>query len=85
MRRAVLVTVLIAVVIASSAAAFVLSTDVPLFLVYSVSIGPVVVLIPYAYPPPERRPYGAGTVAAALVLPIVTAVWVLWLVVIHAH
>jgi hypothetical protein len=84
-RRIALVTVSIVIGIASSAAALVLSTDVPLFLAYSVWVGPVVVLVPYAYASTERRPYGAGTVAAALVLPIVSAVWVLWLVVIHAH
>jgi hypothetical protein len=75
----------IVVVIASSAAVLVLLTDVPLFLVYAVWIAPVVVLIPYAYPSTERRGYGVGTVVAALVLPAVTATWVLWLVITHAH
>jgi uncharacterized membrane protein len=84
-RRAGLVTLLIVVVIASSAAVLVLLTDVPLFLVYAVWIAPVVVLIPYAYPSAERRGYGVGTVAAALVLPAATATWVLWLVITHAH
>lgn len=78
--RAVRVTVLIVVVIASGAAVLALLTDLPRFLVYAVWIAPVVVLIPYAYPPTERRTYGIWTVAAALVLPGVTATWVVWLV-----
>jgi hypothetical protein len=77
--------VLIAVVIASSVAALVLLTDVPLFLGYAVWIAPLIVLIPYAYPSAERRCYGVGTVAAALVLPAGAAAWVLWLVITHAH
>jgi hypothetical protein len=84
-RRTVLVTVSILVAIALSAVAFVRLTDVPLFLVYASWIGPLVVLIPYAFSSAGNRPYGAGTLAAALLLPTVTAVWVLWLVVIHAH
>jgi hypothetical protein len=84
-RRAVLVTVFIVVVIASSAATLVLLTDVALFLALAVWIAPVVVLIPYAHPSVERRHYGVGTVAAALILPAVTAIWVLWLVIIHSH
>ncbi len=76
---------LIVVVIASSTAALVLLTDVPLFLAFAVWMAPVVVLIPYAYPSAETRRYGVGTVAAALLLPTVIATWVLWLVIIHAH
>ncbi len=78
--RAVRVTVLIVVVIASGGAVLALLTDLPRFLVCAVWIAPVVVLIPYAYPPAERRTYGIWTVAAALVLPAVTATWVVWLV-----
>jgi len=84
-RRAVLATVSIVAVIAASALAFDLLTDLPLALVYAVWIAPVVVFIPYAYPSAERRPYGAGTAAAAVVLPAVAAAWVLWLVLTHAH
>jgi hypothetical protein len=76
---------LIVVAIAASATAFALLTDVGLFFVYAGWAAPVVVLIPYAYPSAERRSYGLGTVVAALVLPVAVAVWVLWLVVIHAH
>jgi hypothetical protein len=79
-RRAVLVTVSIVVVIASGAAVLVLLTDLPLFLVYAVWIAPVVVLIPYAYPPADKRRYGVWTVAAALVLPASAAAWIVWLV-----
>jgi hypothetical protein len=71
---------LLIVVIGSGAASLALLTDLPLFLVFAVWIAPVVVLIPYAYPPAERRPYGVWTVAAALVLPVVAATWVVWLV-----
>jgi hypothetical protein len=78
--RAVLVTGSIVVVIASGAAALALLTDLPSFLVYAVWVAPVVVLIPYAYPRAERRRYGIWTVLAALVLPVVAAVWVVWLV-----
>jgi hypothetical protein len=81
---AVLITVIVAL-IASSTVAVVLLTDLPLFLVSAVWIAPVVVFIPYAYPSAERRRYGAGTAAAALVLPAVATAWVLWLVLIHAH
>jgi hypothetical protein len=84
-RRAVLVTVFIVVVIASSATTLVLLTDVALSLALAVWIAPVLVLIPYAYPSDGRRHYGVGTVAAALILPAVTAIWVLWLVIIHSH
>jgi hypothetical protein len=84
-RRAVFISVLIAGLIASSAVALLLLTDVPLFLVFAVWVAPVVVLIPYVYPLADRRRYGAGTVAAALGVPVATAGWVLWLVVIHAH
>jgi hypothetical protein len=79
------VTVSIGVAIASSTAALVRLTDVPLFLSYAIWVAPLVVLIPYAYPSAERRGYGVGTAAAALVLPVAIATWVLWLVVIHAH
>jgi hypothetical protein len=78
--RAVRVTVLIIVVVGSGVASLALLTDLPQFLVYAVWIAPVVVLIPYAYAPAERRPYGAWTVAAALVLPAIAATWVVWLV-----
>jgi hypothetical protein len=78
--RAVRVTASLVVVIASGVVALALLTDLPLFLVFAVWIAPVVVLVPYAYPPAERRPYGAWTVAAALVLPAVAATWVVWLV-----
>lgn len=78
--RVVLVTALIVVLIASGGAVLALLTDLPLFLVFAVWIAPVVVLIPYAYPPVERRSYGIWTVAAALVLPAVVATWVVWLV-----
>jgi hypothetical protein len=84
-RRAVLITVFIVVVIASSATTLVLLTDVALFLALAIWIAPVVVLIPFAYPSVERRHYGVGTVVAALILPTVTAIWVLWLVIIHSH
>ena len=66
---------------ASGAAALMLLTDLPLFLVIAVLIAPVVVLIPYSYPPVERRPYGVWTVVAALVLPALATTWVVWLVV----
>jgi uncharacterized membrane protein len=79
-RRALLVTVSIVVVIASGAAVLALLTDLPLFLVYAVWIAPVVVLIPYAYPPADKRRYGVWTVAAALVLPALAAACVVWLV-----
>jgi uncharacterized membrane protein len=79
-RRAGLVTVLIVFVIASSAAVLVLLTDVPLFLVYAVWIAPVVVLIPYAYPPADKRSYGVWTVAASLVLPALAAASIIWLI-----
>ena len=68
------------VVIASGATALALLTDLHLFLVYAVWIAPVVVLIPYAYPLPEKRQYGVWTVAAALVLPAVVVTWVIWLI-----
>jgi len=73
------------VVIASGAAALALLTDLPLLYVYAVFIAPVVVLIPYAYPPPEKRRYGAWTVAAALLLPAVTSTWVIWLILTRGH
>jgi hypothetical protein len=72
---------LLIVVMASGAAALALLTELPLFLVIAVLIAPVVVLIPYAYPPAERRPYGLWTVAAALVLPAIATTWVVWLVI----
>jgi hypothetical protein len=68
------------VVIASGAIALALLTDLLLFLVYAVWIAPVVVLIPYAYPAPEKRRYGVWTVAAALVLPAAVVTWVIWLI-----
>jgi hypothetical protein len=68
------------VVIASGSTALLLLTDLHLFFVYAVWIAPVVVLIPYAYLPPERRRYGVWTVAAALVLPTVVVTWVIWLI-----
>ena len=76
---------LIAVLIASSAVALPLLTDLPLPLVFAVWVAPVVVLIPYAYSSPESRRYGARTVAGALVVPAAAAGWVLWLVLTHAH
>ncbi len=79
-RRAVLFTVSIVVVIALGVAALALLTDLPLFLVYAVWIAPVVALIPYAYPPADKRRYGVWTVAAALVLPALAAAWVIWLI-----
>jgi hypothetical protein len=79
-RRAVLVTVSIVVPIASGAAVLALLTGLPLFLVYAVWIAPVVVLIPFAYPPADKRRYGVWTVAAALVLPALAAAWVIWLI-----
>jgi hypothetical protein len=78
-------TALCVLVIASSAVALVLLTDVPLFLALCVWIAPVVVLLPYAYSTAPRRRDAVVTAAAALVLPIAAAIWVLWLVVIHAH
>jgi hypothetical protein len=83
--RAVLISVSVVVAIALGSAALVLLTDLPLSLVYAVWIAPLVVLIPYAYPPAEGRRYGVWTVAAALVLPAVATVWVVWLVLIRAH
>lgn len=78
--RVVLVTTLIVVLITSGGAALTMLTDLPLFLVFAVWIAPAVVLIPYAYPPVERRSYGIWTLSAALVLPAVAATWVVWLV-----
>jgi hypothetical protein len=78
-RRAVLVTVSIVVVIASGSAALALLTDLPVSLVYAVWIAPVVVLIPYVYPPAERR-YGLWTVVGSLVLPTLGAASVIWLI-----
>jgi hypothetical protein len=79
-RRAVLATVLIGAPIASGAAVLAMLTDLPTFLVLAVWIAPAVVLVPYAYLPPETRPYGIATVVAALVLPAAVATWVVWLV-----
>jgi uncharacterized membrane protein YqjE len=79
-RSAVRVTVLIVVAIVSGAAALLLFTDLHVFLVGAVCVAPLVVLIPYAYSPAERRDYGIWTVVAALVLPAVATTWVIWLV-----
>jgi hypothetical protein len=79
-RRAVVVTVSLVVVIASGAAVLALLTDLPLSLVYAVWIAPVVVLIPYAYPPADKRSYGVWTVAASLVLPTLAAASIIWLI-----
>jgi hypothetical protein len=79
-RRAVVVTVSLVVVIASGAAVLALLTDLPLSLVYAVWIAPVVVLIPYAYPPADKRSYGVWTVAASLVLPALAAASIIWLI-----
>jgi hypothetical protein len=79
-RRAVLVTVSLVVVVASGAAVLALLTDLPLSLVYAVWIAPVVVLIPYAYPPADKRSYGVWTVAASLVLPALAAASIIWLI-----
>jgi hypothetical protein len=79
-RRAVVVTVSIVVVVASGAAVLALLTDLPLSLVYAVWIAPVVVLIPYAYPPADKRSYGVWTVAASLVLPALAAASIIWLI-----
>jgi hypothetical protein len=73
--------VLITVAIASGAIALGLLTDLPLFLIFAVWIAPVVVLIPYAYPPPTKRRYAVWTATAALVLPAVTVTWVIWLII----
>jgi hypothetical protein len=79
-RRTVLVTVSIVVVVASGVVVLALLTDLTLFLVYAVWIAPVVVLIPYAYPPADKRSYGVWTVVGALVLPASAAACVVWLV-----
>jgi hypothetical protein len=79
-RRAVVVTVSLVVVVASGAAVLALLTDLPLSLVYAVWIAPVVVLIPYAYPPADKRSYGVWTVAASLVLPALAAASIIWLI-----
>jgi hypothetical protein len=55
-------------------------TDLQLFLASGIWIAPVVVLIPLVFP---TRPYGLRTVVAALVLPTITSIWVVWLVLIH--
>jgi hypothetical protein len=74
------VTVSIAAAVAAGAVVLALTTDLDRFLVYAVWVAPVVVLIPYAYAPAGRRAYGLWTVVAALVLPAVASVWVIWLV-----
>jgi hypothetical protein len=79
-RRAVVVTVSLVVVVASGAAVLALLTDLPLSFVYAVWIAPVVVLIPYAYPPADKRSYGVWTVAASLVLPALAAASIIWLI-----
>jgi hypothetical protein len=79
-RRAVVVTVSLVIVVASGAAGLALLTDLPLSLVYAVWIAPVVVLIPYAYPPADKRSYGVWTVAASLVLPALAAASIIWLI-----
>jgi hypothetical protein len=78
--RRVLVTASALVVTASASAALLAFTDLPLFVVYAVWVGPVVGLLPYAYPGPHRRSYGLWTALAALVLPVGATVWVVWLV-----
>jgi hypothetical protein len=71
------------VLVTAGATALALLTDLPAFLVAAVWIAPVVVLIPYAYPPAEQRQYGAWTVVAALVLPAIATSWVVWLILTH--
>jgi hypothetical protein len=76
----VIVTLSIVGAIVASSAALLLFTTLPLFLVSGIWVAPVVVLIPYAYPPAGRRAYGMWTLVAALVLPAITSVWVVWLI-----
>jgi hypothetical protein len=67
-------------VIAAGVAALLALTDLEFFLASGVWVAPVAVLIPYAYPASDRRPYGIATVIAALALPALTSIWVVWLV-----
>jgi hypothetical protein len=83
--RAVLVSVSGVLAIAVGSSVLVLLTDLPVYIVYAIWIAPLVVLIPYACPPAEKRAYGIWTVAAALVVPTVATVSVVWLVLIRAQ
>jgi hypothetical protein len=64
----------------AGAAALSLCTDLPLYLASGVWIAPLIVLIPYAFPEGGRRAYGRRAVAAALALPAITSIWVVWLI-----
>jgi hypothetical protein len=78
-----LITGAIAAVIVGGVAALLLFTDLELFLASGVWIAPVVVLIPFVFPARAQRAYGLPTVVAALVLPAITSIWVVWLVLSH--
>jgi hypothetical protein len=78
-----LVTASIAAVIVGGVAALLVFTELQLFLASGIWIAPVVVLIPFVFPARAERAYGFRTVVAALVLPAVTTIWVVWLVLSH--
>jgi hypothetical protein len=78
--RELIVTPSIVGVIAAGGAALWALTDLPLFLVGGIWVAPVVVLISYAYPQGGRRAYGILTMVAALALPALTTIWMIWLI-----
>ena len=78
-----LVTVSAVTVIVGGVASLLVFTDLQLFLAFGIWIAPVVVLIPFVYPADGERAYGLRTVVAALVLPAITGIWVVWLVLSH--
>ncbi|PWU21818.1 MAG: hypothetical protein C5B48_10885, partial [Candidatus Rokuibacteriota bacterium] len=69
--------------IVGGTAALLVFTDLQLFLACGIWIAPVVVLIPFVFPARAQRAYGLQTVVAALVLPAITSIWVVWLVLSH--
>jgi hypothetical protein len=81
--RTALITASIAAVIVGGVAALLVFTDLRLFLASAIWIAPVVVLIPFVFPAGAQRAYGLRTVIAALVLPAITSIWVVWLVLGH--
>ena len=82
--RIVLVPALVVLALAAGSTALLFLTDVPLSLVYALWVAPLAVLIPHASRSGQPA-YDLRTAAAALVLPTVAGVWVVWLVVIRAH
>jgi len=83
--RTVVVSVSIAVAAAAGAVALVRFSSLPRSFDYAVWVAPLAVLTPYACVRADRRGYGLRTAAAALVVPTAATVWILWLLLIHAH